>query len=266
MLSDLNFDKFPTSEAGGANADSGVDVSNAVPVDGKTICDKDPLSFPTRDEDRILSTAAVDTFFSSSTDSTPIFGLDDEFLTPDLDVSGPTDPTTWTSLFEDDIPITLEDVNDAENAILVEDSHENGEVQPSDATDTTPFLPTPDMEFVGKASATKLNRVSKSTGKKSSPNTAPSTVTPLATPKLDHLGVVPYNRKQRSQPLVPVVVPDTGDSAALKRARNTEAARRSRARKLQRMNQLETRVEELLSRNRELENEVSRLQSLLNGQ
>lgn len=83
--------------------------------------------------------------------------------------------------------------------------------------------------------------------------------------ELDHLGVVKYNRKQRLAPLTPVI-PESDDPIALKRARNTEAARRSRARKLQRMSQLEDRVEELLARNSELEMEIISLKSLLNKQ
>lgn len=70
--------------------------------------------------------------------------------------------------------------------------------------------------------------------------------------KVDKLGVVSYNRKNRNSPLTPVVC-ESDDPVSMKRARNTEAARRSRARKLERMTQLEEKVEELLSRNEELE-------------
>lgn len=80
--------------------------------------------------------------------------------------------------------------------------------------------------------------------------------------KTDHLGCTTYTKKQRSIPLPPIVS-SAGDPASMKRARNTEAARRSRARKMERMNQLEDKVEALLNRNSELEAEVSRLRSLL---
>lgn len=80
--------------------------------------------------------------------------------------------------------------------------------------------------------------------------------------KVDHLGCVSYSKKQRTQPLAPISI-DSGDPVALKRARNTEAARRSRARKLERMSQLEDRVEDLLKTNTELELEVSRLKKIL---
>lgn len=82
--------------------------------------------------------------------------------------------------------------------------------------------------------------------------------------KVDHLGCVSYSKKQRSQPLKPVMV-QTEDPVLMKRARNTEAARRSRARKMERMNQLETRVEILIEEKKELADEVSRLKSLLSA-
>lgn len=53
------------------------------------------------------------------------------------------------------------------------------------------------------------------------------------------------------------------DSAALKRAKNTEAARRSRARKMERMAQLEEKVEDLMNENSKMCDEVERLKALL---
>lgn len=81
--------------------------------------------------------------------------------------------------------------------------------------------------------------------------------------KVDHLGCVTYSKKQRSQTLEPISFDGIEDSAALKRAKNTEAARRSRARKMERMTQLEERVEELMGENSKLVDEVERLKSLL---
>ncbi|GME83381.1 unnamed protein product [Ambrosiozyma monospora] len=80
--------------------------------------------------------------------------------------------------------------------------------------------------------------------------------------KKDKLGCTPYTRKHRSAPLTPVV-PQGSDASSLKRARNTEAARRSRARKLERMTQLEGKCEELMKENNELKAEIERLKSLL---
>ena len=69
--------------------------------------------------------------------------------------------------------------------------------------------------------------------------------------------------KHRSQPLQPIVVDDIKDAAALKRAKNTEAARRSRARKMERMSQLEDKVENLINEKQALQDQVERLQELL---
>ena len=89
-----------------------------------------------------------------------------------------------------------------------------------------------------------------------------SKVTKNKKAKVDHLGCISYSKKQRSELLVPVVT-ETGDPMSMKRARNTEAARRSRARKLERMNQLEVKVEELIGEKTDLANEVLRLKEIL---
>ncbi|VVT49615.1 uncharacterized protein SAPINGB_P002357 [Magnusiomyces paraingens] len=78
--------------------------------------------------------------------------------------------------------------------------------------------------------------------------------------KRDELGITIYNRKPRANPLGPVV-PESADTVAVKRARNTEAARRSRARKLERMTQLEAKVAELVALNARLEQENLELKS-----
>lgn len=80
--------------------------------------------------------------------------------------------------------------------------------------------------------------------------------------KVDSLGCIAYSKKLRSQPLPPIVA-NSSDPASLKRARNTEAARRSRARKLERMAQLEQRVTELLEEKSKSDEEIKRLKSLL---
>jgi hypothetical protein len=65
-----------------------------------------------------------------------------------------------------------------------------------------------------------------------------------------------------------VIVADPNDAAAVRRARNTEAARRSRARKNERIKELEDLVSQLKSRNAALETENSILRRLhkLEGQ
>lgn len=78
--------------------------------------------------------------------------------------------------------------------------------------------------------------------------------------KKDSLGITAYNRKPRSTPLSPIVVDEgANDTVSVKRARNTAAARRSRARKLERMTQLEAKVEELIAQNTALQTENDKL-------
>lgn len=193
-----------------------------------------------------LNSAVVDTFFSSSTDSSPMFEFEN------LE----SDPKSWGSLFDNDIPVTVNDASLATSAIEVptEDSTAPSPVIAASNVEKKSFLPTPVIEDA------KLPIV----GKKSFSSNKKSGAVDKSE-KYDHLGVISYNRKSRSNPLTPII-PKSDDPAAMKRARNTEAARRSRARKLQRMNQLELKVEELLKRNTELEDEVTRLRSLLGSQ
>lgn len=80
-----------------------------------------------------------------------------------------------------------------------------------------------------------------------------------ATKKVDDLGITVYKRKPRTLPLKPVEVDEDSGDVAVKRAKNTEAARRSRARKLERMSQLELRVRELIDENEQLRAEISSL-------
>jgi len=53
------------------------------------------------------------------------------------------------------------------------------------------------------------------------------------------------NGRKRDKPLPPIIVEDPNDTVAMKRARNTLAARKSRQRKMQRFDELEERIEQL---------------------
>lgn len=162
----------------------------------------------------------------------PMFDSD-----PAMSAVSEEDNSKWGSLFDDEIPINPEEVFN-----FSPQAEQAGKpVIESPVQETVSFLPTPIFEEAPLSTKpASKKRVS----------------------KVDHLGVVAYNRKNRSVPLSPVVA-ESDDPVALKRARNTEAARRSRARKMQRMSQLELKVEQLIARNSELEKEVLRLNSLL---
>lgn len=60
-----------------------------------------------------------------------------------------------------------------------------------------------------------------------------------------HSSVAGVNPRKRDKPLPPIVVEDPGDVAAMKRARNTLAARKSRERKAQRLDELEEKIRQL---------------------
>ena len=51
--------------------------------------------------------------------------------------------------------------------------------------------------------------------------------------------------RKRDKPLPPIIVEDPNDTVAMKRARNTLAARKSRERKAQRFEELEERIAKL---------------------
>ncbi|KAI1493927.1 hypothetical protein F5X96DRAFT_685784 [Biscogniauxia mediterranea] len=60
-----------------------------------------------------------------------------------------------------------------------------------------------------------------------------------------HSSVSGVNSRRRDKPLPPIVVDDPNDSVAMKRARNTLAARKSRERKAQRLEELEETIAKL---------------------
>lgn len=155
----------------------------------------------------------------------------------------------WVSLFKDEpvstVSVVVTENDDDLEDLFAEEAAETYDFVPAAKpakqleTPATPTLQTPVMTALPLDSK---HRVSKKA-------------------KVDHLGCVSYSKKQRSQPLKPILMPE--DPAALKRARNTEAARRSRARKMERMSQLELKVEELIESKKALSDEVGRLKELL---
>jgi len=60
-----------------------------------------------------------------------------------------------------------------------------------------------------------------------------------------HSSVSGVNSKRRDKPLPPIVIDDPSDNVAMKRARNTLAARKSRERKAQKLEDLEDRIAKL---------------------
>jgi len=64
-------------------------------------------------------------------------------------------------------------------------------------------------------------------------------------PSGTHSSVSGVNSRKRDKPLPPIIVEDPNDTVAMKRARNTLAARKSRQRKMQRFDELEDKISKL---------------------
>jgi len=64
-------------------------------------------------------------------------------------------------------------------------------------------------------------------------------------PSGTHASISGVNSRKRDKPLPPIIVEDPNDTVAMKRARNTLAARKSRQRKMQRFDELEDKIAKL---------------------
>ena len=79
----------------------------------------------------------------------------------------------------------------------------------------------------------------------SQPRAKSGSSSPSSTNHGRHSSVSGVNARRRDKPLPPIVIDDPNDTVALKRARNTLAARKSRERKAQRLEELEETIAQL---------------------
>lgn len=141
----------------------------------------------------------------SSFEGTPVFGADG--------ISGTED---WPSLFPDENP-----------GMKVQES---------------PFeAPLDDFEIddILRATDDTLTHAAASVSPSASPSTSRSSLSGRKS-SLTGAGV-----RKRVAPLPPIVVEDINDTVAVKRARNTLAARKSREKKVKKMEEMEIQIEEL---------------------
>jgi general control protein GCN4 len=101
--------------------------------------------------------------------------------------------------------------------------------QPNNA-DQSPLLPEEELEV---SEHLRSNNSRRRSGTTSSP------------PSGTHSSVSGVNSRKRDKPLPPIIVEDPNDTIAMKRARNTLAARKSRQRKMQRFEELEDKIAKL---------------------
>jgi len=97
--------------------------------------------------------------------------------------------------------------------------------------DQSPLLPEEELEVSEHLRSTQRRR----SGTATSPTSGA------------HSSVSGVNSRKRDKPLPPIIVEDPNDTVAMKRARNTLAARKSRQRKMQRFDELEEKIAKLES-------------------
>jgi len=147
--------------------------------------------------------------FNDSYDVSPNFGTGD-FGTGDFDsASG----DSWFPLFPQDPAQASKDAVADKQQLVEQSSATNAD----------------DLEVV---------ECSSSSGHRKSANSSPSG-------SARHSSVSGVNSRRRDKPLPPIIVEDPNDTIAMKRARNTLAARKSRERKAQRFEDLEEKIRKL---------------------
>jgi hypothetical protein len=97
--------------------------------------------------------------------------------------------------------------------------------------DQSPLLPEEELEVSEQLRSSNQQRRRSGTG------TSP--------PSGSHSSVSGVNSRKRDKPLPPIIVEDPNDTVAMKRARNTLAARKSRQRKMQKFDELEDKIAKL---------------------
>nr|P87090.1 RecName: Full=Cross-pathway control protein 1 [Cryphonectria parasitica]AAC16255.1 cross-pathway control protein 1 [Cryphonectria parasitica] len=87
-----------------------------------------------------------------------------------------------------------------------------------------------------------------------------------SSPSGRHSSVSGVSARRRGKPLPPITIDDPSDTVGMKRAKNTLAARKSRARKAERMDELERQVRELEAEKEKLAAELAHWKSLASSQ
>jgi hypothetical protein len=106
---------------------------------------------------------------------------------------------------------------------------QDDKVDSQQQADQSPLLPEEELEVAESFRSTSMSRRRSGTG------TSPTS----------HSSVAGVNSRKRDKPLPPIIVEDPNDTVAMKRARNTLAARKSRQRKMQRFDELEDKIAKL---------------------
>lgn len=217
---------------------------------------------------------------SNSNDNSPMF---DEII---IDNKDPNSNLDWINLFEDDVLTNNDDLDNSNlfnddiliNQLPIEDEKRDVEPKLKKSLD----VEEQDFNKLGSFQKTNLSEsasfesdFNQSSFQKPDFNQSsfqsqlftPNDSSTLPTPLINTFKPLEVSKKRKVSitPSSPMIkMEDEGaDPIAFKRARNTEAARRSRARKLEKMNVLEDKVSDLKNENEKLNLELLRLRNLL---
>lgn len=218
-LQDLDLEDFTAFEGGASTAYSSpalpqvFDLGSSVSSTGQnigTISPQDLLihePFMSTPNSAALTALTSPSVYNDSPDFCDSYDVSPNFGNSDFDGGN---PDTWFPLFPQSNP--QPEAPQAESAVKPEQSP---------ATESEDFEAT-----------------SPSTGHRRKSSTSPP---------IRHSSIAGVNSRRRDKPLPPIIVEDPSDVVALKRARNTLAARKSRERKAQRLEELEEKIEKLIA-------------------
>ncbi|KAJ4421363.1 General control protein [Neurospora sp. IMI 360204] len=243
LLDFATFDGGATTEAAFASpANQTYDLSSSVPSSVSNMGTVSPqelllhepyLSAPS-------STALTALTSPSIFDGSPDFDTFD--ISPSFGHSDLDNPDSWFSLFPDANPLPqaqtqIQTQTQAEQQTqpqpeLIQSVQET--VQPTveqtvHSVEASPATQSEDLEVSSPGSGHQRRKSS------------------VSSPSGRHSSVAGVGSRRRDKPLPPIIVEDPSDVVAMKRARNTLAARKSRERKAQRLDELEAKIEELIA-------------------
>ncbi|KAL0469827.1 hypothetical protein QR685DRAFT_302313 [Neurospora intermedia] len=247
LLDFATFDGGATTEATFASpANQTYDLSSSVPSSVSNMGTVSPqelllhepyLSAPS-------STALTALTSPSLFDGSPDFDTFD--ISPSFGHSDLENPDTWFSLFPDAAPLPQAQAQVQTQPQTQTQTEQQTQplpelIQPVQPTvqptveqtvhsvEASPATPSEDLEVLSPGSGHQRRK---------------SSVSP---PSGRHSSVAGVSSRRRDKPLPPIIVEDPSDVVAMKRARNTLAARKSRERKAQRLEELEAKIEELIA-------------------
>lgn len=178
------------------------------------------------------STALTALTSPSIFDGSPDFDHFD--ISPSFGHSDLENPDTWFSLFPDanPLPPTQAEQPTQPQPELIQPVQQT--VQPTieqtvSSVEASPATQSEDLEVASPGSGHQRRKSS------------------VSSPSGRHSSVAGVGSRRRDKPLPPIIVEDPSDVVAMKRARNTLAARKSRERKAQRLEELEAKIEELIA-------------------